>query len=248
MRFAVALLLLGGTASADHANALDEIGLTGVARVQADYEHADGSDGVAVIPALRLSFGKGEQQGFLTLALPAGWVRQSTTVLGDAMAQLGTRIGAQSIIALRFTAPTAPSIGDPGKAALALALPRVSDPELFLPDATSLELVADHRWDRATTWLQLEAGAMVRWDPDAEAVARFTAAGGIAVEDWLDLTASFVTRTTFHPDSEHFVHSLVLGAIVHSPCVGQIAVRIDVPIDDSARTHNRFVAGVSFTY
>lgn len=245
MRIAACLLLLAAPAYADRANALDAIGLDGVARIQADYEHADASDAVAVIPALRLTFGG---SGFLTLALPAGWVRQTTTVLGDAMAQVGTRIGAQSILALRFTAPTAPSVGDAGRAALALALPRVADPELFLPNATSLEAVADHRWDRATTWLQLEGGAMVRWDPDAEAVARFTVAGGIAVEDWLDLSASFVTRATFHPDTEHFVHSLVLGAVVHNPCLGQIAVRIDVPIDNSARMHNRFVAGVSFTY
>ena len=258
MRIAVVLIACAGTARADHAAALDELPLDGEAQLQVDAEHADGSDGVAIVPALRLGFG---DHGFLALALPAGWYRQtSTMVLGNATGSLGAAY-AGGAIALRVGAPTAPSLGDAGRAAIALATPRVADPELFLPATTSLELVADRRWNRETTWLQLEAGAMVRWvtvpaggseSPPllsgAEAVARISVAGGVAVESWLDLSASFVTRVTFHPDTEHFVHSLVLGAIVHAPGIGQVAVRIDVPIDDSARVDNRFVAGVGITY
>ena len=244
MRIAALVICLAGTARADRATALDALPLDGEALLAIDVEHADASDGVAVIPAARLGFG---ERGFLALALPAGWQRQpGTTVIGNATGTLGFATPALAI-AVRFAAPTAPSLGDAGRAALALALPRVADPELFLPATTSLELVADRRWDRAATWLQLEAGLMARWQTDAEAVARATIAGGIAVETWLDLTASFVTRATFHPGTEHFVHSLALGAVLHGSA-GQVAVRIDVPIDDSARHDNRFVAGLALTY
>ena len=244
MRIAAALICLTSTARADRPAALDELALDGEAALALDGEHADASDAIAVLPALRLAFGA---RGFLALTLPAGWQRQAReTVLGNATGTLGAAYAA-GVIALRFGAPTAPSLGDPGRVATALATPRVADPELFLPATTSLELVADRRWDRGTTWLQLEGGAMVRWTTSAEAVARVSVAGGVAVERWLDLSASFVTRVTFHPGTEHFVHSLVLGALAHGPA-GQIAVRIDVPIDDSARHHNRFVAGVGFTY
>ena len=245
MRIAVVLICLAGSARADRSLALDELPLAGDAQVAVDAEHADASDALAVIPVARLGFG---DHGFLSLALPAGWHRQpSAGILGNATATVGAvyPIGA---VALRAGVPTAPSLGDAGRAASAIAKPRVADPELFLPATTSLELVADRRWDRRTTWLQLEGGAMVRWVSAAEAVARVSVAGGVAVESWLDLSASFVTRVTFHPNTEHFVHSLVLGAIVHVPCVGQFAARIDVPIDDSARRDNRFVAGVAFTY
>jgi hypothetical protein len=246
VRFAgLLVVLVAGSARADRAGALDELPLDGQAQVAVDVEHADASDAVAIVPALRLAFA---EHGFLSLALPAGWHRQTgTTVLGDATATIGAAY-AGGAIAVRVGAPTAPSLGDAGRAATALATPRVADPELFLPATTSIELVADRRWNRQTTWLQLEGGAMARWIGDAEAVARVSVAGGVAVESWLDLSASFVTRVTFHPDTEHFVHSLVLGAIVHVPRVGQLAVRIDVPIDDSARADNRFVAGATLTY
>ena len=244
MRIAAALICLAGTARADRPVGLDVLPLDGEAALAIDVEHADASDGVAVVPGLRLAFGS---RGFLGLVLPAGWQHQlGRTVLGNAMATLGAA-APTGAVALRFGAPTAPSLGDPGRVATALALPRVADPELFLPATTSLELLADRRWERPTTWLQLEGGAMVRWTDAAEAVARVSVAGGVAVERWLDLSASFVTRATFHPGTEHFVHSLVLGAIVHGPA-GQIAVRIDVPIDNSARRENRFVAGLALTY
>jgi hypothetical protein len=202
VRIAAALICLTSIARADRPAALEELPLDGEATLAIDVEHADASDGVAVVPALRLAFGA---RGFLALALPTGWQRQlAGAVLGNATGTLGAAY-ASGVIALRFGAPTAPSLGDPGRIATALALPRVADPELFLPATTSLELVADRRWDRAATWLQLEGGAMARWTTAAEAVARVSIAGGVAVEHWLDLSASLVTRVTFHPGTEHFV-------------------------------------------
>jgi hypothetical protein len=83
----------------------------------------------------------------------------------------------------------------------------------------------------------------VKWLP----VLRGTVAGGVHVERWLDLTASFVTRSFVlaSDQPESFVHSLMLGMIGRT-ARGQVAVRLEVPVDDRARDANRFVVGLEF--
>ena len=130
--------------------------------------------------------------------------------------------------------------------ASALAAPRLADPELWLAHTTSAELVADWRWRGDATWVQAEVGLAGWWQLSGySTVARASVAGGVRVAPWLDLSASFVTRSYVftHNPGEEFVHSLMLGMIAHN-ARGQLALRLEVPIDASARNSNRFVVGL----
>ena len=56
-------------------------------------------------------------------------------------------------------------------------------------------------------------------------------------------TRSFVLASDHQP--ENFVHTLMLGMIGHDER-GQVAIRLEVPVDDRARNANRFVVGLEF--
>ncbi|HEY0251044.1 MAG TPA: hypothetical protein VGC41_05930 [Kofleriaceae bacterium] len=242
-------------ATSAYADDVDAVGTLGIVRHRewygdATYTHADGSDAVGVIAGARLAIG---DVAFIDVRVPIGYgIQPSAFALGNATAAIGLLPAHHrlSAIALRFAGPTSPRMGDGMTTALALALPRNGDPELFLPHTTSAELVADWRWRGDTSWLQAEAGIAGWWEPSPIGflpVLRATAAGGVQVERWLDLTASFITRSFVldRDATEDFVHTLALGAIVHDDR-GQITLRLEVPIDDSARDSNRFLVGLEF--
>jgi hypothetical protein len=232
---------------------VDGLGVLAIARhsdafADATYEHADGADAIALVPGARLRIG---DVAFLEGQLPVAYgVQPNAAALGNVTITAGLlpRELRLVAVALRLGAATSPRLGGGMQAVQALALPRVADPELFLAHTTSAELVADWRWRGAASWVQAELGLAGRWQPSPagfEPVLRATAAAGISVEPWLDLAASFVTRSYLlesHP-SEDFVHTLMLGILAHHPR-GEIAVRLEVPIDDSARNANRFVVGL----
>ncbi|MFT3692005.1 MAG: hypothetical protein QM831_02605 [Kofleriaceae bacterium] len=234
---------------------VDAIGTLGIAQHSewygdATYTHADGSDALAIIPGARIAMGT---FAFIDVRVPVGYGFQpGAFALGNATAAIGVlpEHHRLSAIALRFAGPTSPRMGDGMQTALALALPRNGDPELFLPHTTSVELVADWRWRGDKSWIQAEGGIAGWWEPSPTGfvpVLRATVAGGVQVERWLDLTASFITRSYVLDDkaTEDFVHTLALGATVHDDH-GQITLRLEVPIDDSARDENRFLVGLEF--
>jgi hypothetical protein len=216
--------------------------------VDAAFEHADGADELALVPGARIRIGT---LGFLEGRLPVGYgIQPGAAALGNVMAGLGLLPRDHRLVglALRFTAPTSPRLGDGMTTVAALAAPRLSDPELFLPHTISAELVADLRWRGDTSWVQAEGGVAGWWQPSPlgfSTVLRASVAGGVRVERWLDLTASFVTRVFVRDQPEHFVHALLLGIVAHDGR-GQITIRLEVPIDDSARDQNRFLAGLEF--
>ncbi|MEP6864636.1 MAG: hypothetical protein ABJE66_28705 [Deltaproteobacteria bacterium] len=235
--------------------AIDGIGVLAIARhadlfVDATYEHADGSDALSLTPGARIRVGA---IGFLEGELPVGYGFQpGAAVLGNVMVGGGVLPLESRLvgIALRIAAPTSPTLGAGMTTASALATPRIADPELFLPHTTSAEIVADWRWRGDSSWVQAELGVAGWWQPSPAKflpVLRATAAGGVHVESWLDLTASFVTRSFVlaSDQPESFVHSLMLGMIGRTPR-GQVAVRLEVPVDDRAREANRFVVGLEF--
>lgn len=247
------LLALAGVAKADEVDAVGTLGIVhhGEWYGDATSTHADGSDAIAIIPGARIAFGT---YAFIDLRLPVGYgVQPEAFALGNATAAIGLLPAHHRLtaIALRFGGPTSPRMGQGMQTALALALPRNGDPELFLPHTTSVELVADWRWRGDQSWIQAEAGIAGWWEPSPVGfvpVLRATAAGGVNVESWLDLTASFITRSYVLDDraSEDFVHTLALGAIIHDGYGehGQITLRLEVPIDASARDENRFLVGL----
>jgi len=228
---------------------VDAIGTLGIARHtelfgDATYEHADNSDAIALVPGGRLAIG---DLGFVEGRVPLGYGLQpgafafGNVTLAGGLLPTHHRLVA---LALRISAPTSPSTGDGMMSVLALSAPRLADPELFLSHTTSAEVVADWRWRGDSSWVQVETGAAGWWQPgDFLPVLRATAAGGVHVEHWLELTASFVTRVRIEHAPEHFVHSLMLGIVAHDSH-GQATLRLEVPIDASARDVNRFVVGL----
>jgi hypothetical protein len=233
---------------------IDGVGVLAIARhadlfVNTTYEHADGSDAIALVPGARIRVGA---IGFLEGELPVGYGFQpgaavlGNVTVGGGLLPLDSRLAG---IALRIAAPTSPTLGAGMTTAAALATPRIADPELFLPHTTSVELVADWRWRGDASWVQAELGVAGWWQPSPAKflpVLRATVAGGVHVERWLDLTASFVTRVFAASEQpENFVHSLMLGMIGRS-ARGQVTIRLEVPVDDRARNANRFVVGLEF--
>ncbi|HET9992372.1 MAG TPA: hypothetical protein VFQ65_27760 [Kofleriaceae bacterium] len=232
---------------------LDGIGVLAIARhadlfADTTYEHADGSDAVALAAGARIRVG---MIGFLEGELPVGYGFQAgapalgNVTVGGGLLPLDSHLVG---LALRIAAPTSPALGNGMTTVAALATPRIADPELFLPHTTSAELVADWRWRGDASWVQAEVGVAGWWQPSPAKflpVLRGTAAGGVHVEPWLDLTASFVTRSFVlaSDQPENFVHSLMLGLIGRGPR-GQVTIRLEVPVDDRARNANRFVVGV----
>ncbi len=227
---------------------LDHAGAT----AEGEFEHADGSNTIALIGGARVALGR---SGFVDLMLPVGLnAPANAATLGNATARIGylfadaftggIRLAA---LAVRVSAPTSPAVGDGAQTAAALALPRVADGELFLPDTASAELLADWRWSRPTWWLQAEGGAAA-WSQPAHAtdgVLRLSFAGGVPVEPWLELTASLVNRSFLlaHGAPENFTHTFALGIVAHN-CRGQLALRLEVPVDRAARADDRFVVGL----
>jgi hypothetical protein len=253
----VAALLVARTAHADDhgPDVVDGIGVLGVVRHaelygDATYEHADGSDAIALVPGARIAIG---DVAFLEGRIPLGYgLQPGALALGNVTVALGLLPAHQRLVALalRVAGPTSPRLGDGMTTAIALAAPRLADPELFLPHTTSAELVADWRWRGDATWVQAEVGIAGWWEPSPTrylTVLRATAAGGVHVDRHLELTASFVTRSFLLTDkkTENFVHSLMLGVVAHDDR-GQVTLRLEVPIDDSARNVNRFVVGLEF--
>jgi hypothetical protein len=215
--------------------------------VDTDVEHATNSDAVALRLGGRLVIG---DRGFLEGEAPIGWQRQANAAtLGNVTFRAGVlRLGPRlAALWVRGSAPTAPEVGTGQTVAAALAAPRVADPELFLPHTSSFEGLADWRWQREASWLQLETGIAGRWRPqtNGEAVLRASVAGGVRVASWLDLAASFVTRSfvLVRDAKEDYVHALIFAIVVHRRCQ-QLAVRLEVPIDTSARDAERFLVGV----
>ena len=255
-RFATCALLLSAHVALadDHGpDQVDAIGVLGIVRhtelsVDATYEHADGTDSVALVPGARIPIG---ELAFLEGRTPLGDGRQAGALaLGNVTVAVGLLPAHERLVglALRVAGPTSPRLGDGEATAIALAQPRLADPELFLPHTTSAELVADWRWRGDATWVQAETGIAGWWEPSPIGyltVLRVTAAGGVHVDPHIDLTASFVTRSYLLTDkkSENFVHSLMLGIVTHY-ARGQAILRLEVPIDDSARNVNRFVVGL----
>jgi hypothetical protein len=242
------------SASASHAGA-DAIGLVALdesaATLDADYEHSNHRDGVAILPGARIAIGDG---GFIDGEVPFGWVDQlGKAVLGNITATAGyhdspIQPSPQLVaLALRVSAPTGSTDGPGATVMSALANPRVGDPEPLLPGVTSVEVLADWRWSSDGWWMQLEAGAAGRWKPQVPfvPVLRVSIAGAIRLEPWLDLTASFITRSFMlaSDPAEDFVHTLALAAVTDLGCT-RIALRLEVPVDHSARIDDRFVVGV----
>lgn len=230
---------------------VDGLGVLAVARgqelfVDGSFAYADGSDAAALAAGARLRVGR---TGFVEGTLPVGWQLQSGAfALGNVMVGGGFLPASGRLvgIAVRVAAATSPNLGTGLQTATALAAPRLADPELWLAHSTSAELVADWRWRGDTTWLQAEAGVAGWWTLERyETVVRASFAGGVRVAPWLDLTASFVTRSYVlaRNPGEEFVHSLMLGIVSHNTR-GQLALRLEVPIDNSARTDNRFLVGL----
>jgi hypothetical protein len=253
----VAALLVAREAHADDhgPDTVDGIGVLGIVRHaelygDATYEHADGSDAIALVPGARIAIG---DVAFLEGRIPLGYgLQPGALALGNVTVALGLLPAHQRLVALalRVAGPTSPRLGDGMTTAIALAAPRLADPELFLPHTSSAELVADWRWRGDTTWVQAELGLAGWWEPSPTrylTVLRATAAGGVHVDRHLELTASFVTRSFLLTDkkTENFVHSLMLGVVAHDDR-GQVTLRLEVPIDDSARNVNRFVVGLEF--
>jgi hypothetical protein len=250
--------LVLATSRAAHAEVpypdVDGIGVLAIARhadlfADATYEHADGSDAIGLAAGARIHVGA---IGFLEGELPIGYgVQPGAAALGNVMVGGGLLPIESRLVglALRIAAPTSPTLGNGMTTVAALATPRIADPELFLPHTTSAELVADWRWRGDASWVQAELGVAGWWQPSTKflPVLRATAAGGVHVEPWLDLTASFVTRSFVlaRDQPENFVHSLILGMIGRSSR-GQVAIRLEVPVDDHARDANRFVVGLEF--
>ena len=248
---ASALFVLARSASADdivRSPDVDPIGMLGIARHtevfgDATYEHADNSDAIALVLGGRLAIG---DLGFVEGRVPLGYGQQASALAFGNVTLAGGVLPDERLVALalRISAPTSPRAGDGMMSVLALSAPRLADPELFLSHTTSAEVVADWRWRGDASWVQVEAGAAGWWQPgDFLPVLRGTAAGGVHVEHWLELTASFVTRVRIEHAPEHFVHSLMLGIVAHDSH-GQATLRLEVPIDDSARNVNRFVVGL----
>jgi len=232
----------------DRTSGLDVLPLdAAAATVEGGFQHAIGSDTVALIAGARMAVGRG---GFLDVMLPIGLeTPDSAATLGNATLRAGylPRGSRLAAIALRVSAPTSPAVGAGARTANEIAVPRVADGELFLPDTTSVELLADLRWSHPTWWLQAEAGAAAWWQPErrVDGVMRLSFAGGVPVESWLELTASLVTRSFLlaHGAPENFTHTFALGIVTHN-CRGQLALRLEVPIDKSARDDDRFVVGL----
>jgi hypothetical protein len=242
-----------GSAAEGQRGVVDAIGMLGIAHhaewfADATYEHADGSDAIALVPGARIAIG---EIGFLEARIPLGYgLQPSALALGNATVAVGILPAHERLVGLAFrlAGPTSPRLGDGQMTALALAQPRLAEPELFLPHTTSTELVADWRWRGDATWVQAEAGLAGWWEPSPTGyltVIRASLAGGVKVDPRLDLTASFVTRSYLLTDkkTENFVHSLMLGIAVHDTRY-QATLRLEVPIDDSARNVNRFVVGL----
>ena len=230
---------------------LDGLGVLGIARTQefrvdSTFAYSDGSDAVGLAAGARLGVGA---SGFLEGTVPVGWQKQSNALaLGDVMVGAGLLPRGQRLvgIAVRLAVPTSPQVGTGLATANALAAPRLADTELWLAHATSAEVVADWRWRGNATFLQLEGGVAGRWLVDRyETVLRLSIAGGVRITPWLDLESSFVTRSFLatRNTGEEFIHSLILGMVAHTDR-GQLAVRLEVPIDDSARNDNRFLVGL----
>jgi len=252
VRWCLAVAAISATASRAEADAIGLLALDdSAATLDADYEHSNQRDGIAVLPGARLAIG---DSGFVDGVVPFGWVDQlGKAVLGNITATAGYHGSAIQpspqfvALALRVSAPTGSTDG-PGAAVMsALANPRVGDPEPLLPGVTSVEALADWRWSSDAWWLQLEVGAAGRWKPQTPfvPVLRVSIAGAIRLEPWLDLTASFITRSFMLASDppEDFVHALVLGAVSD---VGRarVALRLEVPVDHSARLDDRFVVGI----
>jgi hypothetical protein len=230
---------------------VDGFGVLAIARAQeaavdATFTHEDGRDALAVVPRVRLAIGA---HAFFEGQLPVGWGKQANAfALGNVTVSGGLLPATSRLvaIALRISAPTSPSVGAGMMTAAALATPRIADPELFLVHTTAAELVADWRWRGDASWVQVETGAAAWWTPaEYETVLRASVAGGVRVDTWLDLSASFVTRSFLlvRHAPEDFVHALTLGIIAHHRR-GQLAVRLEVPIDAAARDDNRFLVGL----
>jgi hypothetical protein len=214
--------------------------------VDTTFEHADGADAVAMVPGARLAV---TRAAFLEGEVPLGWLHQGGNLaLGNVTIAAGLlpRVGRLAAISVRIAAPTAPELGPGMMTAGALAKPRIVDPELFEPHQTSAELLADWRWRGAAWWLQVESGIAANWPTTGyQTVLRASFAGGLQVAPWLDLAATFATRSFLlaHNARENFVHTLILGIVAHVPR-GQLALRLEVPIDTAARDANEFVVGV----
>jgi hypothetical protein len=217
-----------------------------VATVDASYEHSDHRDGLAVAPGGRLAIGDG---GFLDGEVPIGWVDQiGHASLGNFTATIGLlRDGYLSAVALRLSTPTSPSAGPSATAITSLAAPRVGDPELFLAGVTSVEALADGKLALGTWRLQAEFGVAGRWELEhhSYAVLRATLGAGASVTPFLDVAGSFITRSFVFDDSapESFVYALALATVVHTRC-WELAARLEVPFDPSARADNRFLVGI----
>ena len=245
-------VVLVGTTGDVRGDAIGLVHLDGsAAALDADYEHSNHRDGLVLLPSARLTIG---EHGFLDGNVAFGWVDQlAHVVLGNVTAMAGYRALQSSTsprlaaIALRVTAPSGASGGPGGAVMAALAAPRVGDPEPLLPAVTSIELLADWRWSTDGWWLQLETGAQGRYKPHDPfvPVLRVSIAGALRLEPWLDVTASFITRSFMLAEDpvEDFVHTLALG-VVTDLCRSRVAVRIEVPVDHSARMDGRFVVGL----
>jgi hypothetical protein len=217
--------------------------------VELAFAHGTGNDAADAIAGARFTLAGG---GFLDGIVPVVWDRQQAAfALGNVGVRGGLALPSLGLAALslRVEVPTAPSVGGGMATALAAGVPRVADGELFLPGTTSIELMGDWRWDRPAWWLQAEAGIEAIWQADtpSRTVLRATVAGGVPLTPWLELAASFVTRSDLldHDPPEDFVHTLALGVIAHTPR-GDLGVRVEVPVDASARMDNRFVAAISW--
>jgi hypothetical protein len=232
---------------------VDGIGVLAIVHAQggvvdASFAYADASETGALAAGARLAIG---EHAFVEGTVPVGTGGGATAlgnveIAGGLLPADGRLVG----LAVRVAAATSPSLGAGMATSAALAAPRNADPELWLPHASSAELVADWRWRGRTSWVQLEAGIAGWWLPARyETVLRATVAGGIAVSSWLDLTASFVTRSFLlaRNTPEEFVHTLALGLIGHTGG-RQLALRLEVPIDASARNADRFLVGLSCNF
>jgi hypothetical protein len=235
-----------------HADAVGLVHTDGsAATIDADFEHSNHRDGIVVLPGARLDVG---DHGFVDGVVPFGWVDQLPhAVLGNLTVTAGYRVATMTAspslvaLALRASAPTGSTDGPGATVMNALANPRVGDPEPLLPGVTSVEVLADWRWASDAWWLQVEAGAQGRWKVQTPfvPVLRVSIAGALRLEPWLDVTASFITRSFMlaNDPPEDFVHSLVLGAVTDL-CRARVALRLEVPVDHSARIDSRFVVGL----
>src|SRR5262249_32421193 len=127
------------------------------------------------------------------------------------------------------------------------AAPRVADPELFLPGTTSAEALTDATLASGAWRLQAELGLAGRWQLERRAVtvARGTLAGALALAPYFDAAASVVTRAFVagNDPSERFVHMIALGGVAHARG-WDVAARLELPIDSSARVDHRFLFAI----